>query len=119
MLVKNSADDILKHFLIFRQGIGFDISCKLSRRETFCMKLHQSLFSETNKTIIINLSSAELPQRVVKVKMLLGSYGNIISFLLTLVCYCLEPPQKCNHRGKCFLEQASVSGLDLHFFINT
>ena len=58
-------------FLIFSQKTGFDISCKLSR---------QSLFpGEKKKEInIINLLSAELAQRVVKVK---GIGLNIILFL--------------------------------------
>ena len=40
--VNNSADNILKYF---SWKIDFDISCKLSPKETTCMKL-QSLFSE-------------------------------------------------------------------------
>ena len=52
-----STDDILKHFLIFSQKIGFNISCKL---ETACMK-YQFLFSRENiKKLSSSLSSAEL-----------------------------------------------------------
>ena len=50
------------------QKIGFDISCKLSPKETICMK-YQSLFSEKEeeKYQYINLPSAEFAQRMVKV----------------------------------------------------
>ena len=80
--VKFSADGILKYFSYFSQKTGFDISCKLSPffqktgydilcklspKETICMKC-QILFSGKNKKNIINLSSAENAQRVVKVK---------------------------------------------------
>ena len=53
-------------FLFFLKKIGFDISCKLSPKETICMTC-QSLFSGKDKKNIINLSSAESAQRVVKV----------------------------------------------------
>ena len=46
---------------------GFDISCKLSVMETICMK-SQILFSGENKQNIVNLSSAELAQRLIKIK---------------------------------------------------
>ena len=60
-----------RHFKIF-QTTGFDIPCKLSPSETICMKF-ENLFSEIkkkkkNKKNIINLSSAEFAQIVVKVK---------------------------------------------------
>ena len=61
-------DDILKCITYFFQKTGFDISCKLSSMETSCMKC-QILFSEKNKKNITNLSSADLAQRVVKVKL--------------------------------------------------
>ena len=61
-----SADDLLKYFSYFSQKTGFDISCKLSLIETICMK-YQILFYGENKKNIINLSSAELAQRVIKV----------------------------------------------------
>ena len=64
--VKFSADDILKYFFYFSQKTGYDISCKLSPKETICMKC-QILFFGKNKKKIINLSSAENVQRVVKV----------------------------------------------------
>ena len=54
-------------FSYFFQKTEFDISCKLSPLETICMKC-QILFSGKNKKNIINLSSAELAQGVVKVK---------------------------------------------------
>ena len=61
-----SADDMLKFFSYFFQKTGFDISCKLSPMETICMK-SQFLFSVKNKENI-NLLSAELAQRVEKLK---------------------------------------------------
>ena len=57
----------LKYISYFSQKTGFDISCKLSPKETICMKC-QILFSGKNKKNI-NLSSAENSQRVVKVNM--------------------------------------------------
>ena len=57
---------MLKYFSYFSQKTGFDISCKLSPIKTICMKC-QILFSGKNKKNI-NLSSAELAKRVVKVK---------------------------------------------------
>ena len=51
----------------YSQKKCFDISCKLSPEETICLKC-QSLFSGEIKKNIVNLSSAELAQRVVKVK---------------------------------------------------
>ena len=55
-----------KIFSYFSQKTGFGISCKVSPLETLCM-ICQIMFSEKNKKNI-NLSSAELAQRVVKVK---------------------------------------------------
>ena len=66
---KNPADAILKQVSYFSQKIGFDISWKLS---PICMK-YQSLFSEKNETSIINLSSAEFAQIVVKVQLMVMS----------------------------------------------
>ena len=51
--LKISTDDILKCFSFFSKKTGFDISCKLP---------------PFNKKTIINLSSAQFGQRVVKVK---------------------------------------------------
>ena len=47
------------------QKIGFDFSCKLSPKETVCMKC-QSVFSGKNKKNFITLSSAEYAHGVVK-----------------------------------------------------
>ena len=55
----------MKYFPDFSQKIGFDISCKLSSKETVCIK-RQSLFSRKSKKNI-NLSSAEFAHRVIKV----------------------------------------------------
>ena len=48
--VKIYADDSLKcFFLIFSQTIGFGISCKMSPKETLCMK-YQNLFLKNTHT---------------------------------------------------------------------
>ena len=44
----NSADDKLIKFFLFSKQIGSDTSCKLSPKETICMKC-QILFSRKNK----------------------------------------------------------------------
>ena len=59
----------LNIFSYFSLKIGFDISCKLSPRETICLK-DQSLFSGENKKNVITVPSAELAQRMVKSKQL-------------------------------------------------
>ena len=53
----------------------FDISCKLSSVKKICMKC-QILFPGKNKKTVIDVSSAELVQRVVKVEL---RYTNISS----------------------------------------
>ena len=83
-LGKNSADNILKYFSYFYQKTGFDISCKLSPVETICMKC-QSLFSEKDKKNVINLSSAESAQRVVKVKMISANIFRVIMVCKTKI----------------------------------
>ena len=61
-VVKVKISAIFKYFpYFFSLKTDFDVSCK----ETICMKC-QNLFSGKNKKII-DLSSAELPQRVVKI----------------------------------------------------
>ena len=68
-LGKISADDILKYFFLFFfffEKIGFDTSCKLSPKETICMKCQNQSSWKNKKNI--NLLSAELAQRMVKVK---------------------------------------------------
>ena len=57
----------MKYFSDFSQKTGFDISCKLPPLEAICMK-SLILFSGKSKKNVISLSSAELVQRVVKVK---------------------------------------------------
>ena len=67
LCVKFSADDILKKKKkksYFFQKTGFDILGKFSPLETICMK-SQNLFSGKNKENVVNLSSAELAQRMV------------------------------------------------------
>ena len=71
--VKNSADGILTYFSKSSKKIGFDISCKLSLMETICMKC-QNWFSRKSRKNIINLLSAELAQRMVKVNMSFCNY---------------------------------------------
>ena len=51
-----SAEDVLKHFFLFSQETGFDISCKLkSPVETICMKYQILLSGKYKKNIIIRL----------------------------------------------------------------
>ena len=57
---------ILKYFSYFFQQIGFDISCKLSLKETICMNV-KAYFLGRNKKNIINLPSGEFAQRAAKV----------------------------------------------------
>ena len=52
---------MLKYFSYFSEKIGFGISCKLSPKETICMKC-LSIFSQKNKKNTTNLSSAEFAQ---------------------------------------------------------
>ena len=52
-------------FFQFSKKIGFDIICKLSSKETICMK-HQGLFPGKIKKNIMKLSSAEIAQKMVK-----------------------------------------------------
>ena len=54
-------------FSYFSQKTGFDISCKLSASQTMYMKCHNHFFSGKNNKNIMNFSSAELAQRVLKV----------------------------------------------------
>ena len=54
-------------YFFFFWKTGFDISCKLFPLETICMK-YQNLFSGKSMKNLINVSSAELAKRVVKVK---------------------------------------------------
>ena len=67
MICMHSGDNLLNIFSYFSQKIGYDISCKLSPN------LHElpSLFSGGGGGggggILVNLKSAELAQRVVKV----------------------------------------------------
>ena len=66
MLGKISSRQHFEICFFFSQKIGFDISCKLSPKETVCMEC-QSLFSGKNKKTIINLPS-EFAHRLVNVK---------------------------------------------------
>ena len=68
MLVKISADDILKYFLYVFQKIEFYFSCKLSPLQTVCMNCQIS-FSEKYKKNLINLTSAESAHSMVSISM--------------------------------------------------
>ena len=65
LLLKFSADDILKYFSFLLQKIGFNITCKL---ETVCIKC-QILISGKNKKNIVSLSTADYALKVVKVEL--------------------------------------------------
>ena len=56
-----------RHFDFFFQNIGVNISCKISTKKTVCIKC-QSLFVLEKKKNSVNISSAELSQRVVTAK---------------------------------------------------
>ena len=79
---KFSADSILKYFSYFPQKTGFDISCKLSPLETICMKC-QTCFWGKIREKIYQLPSAELAQRVVKVKM---QSAHSLIIMLKVIC---------------------------------
>ena len=69
MLGKNFSRQYLEIFFFnFSYKIEFDTSCKLSPKETICMKC-QILFSMKNKKNITSLSSAESALSVVSVKL--------------------------------------------------
>ena len=53
--------------LLFSQVTGFDISCILSQLETVCMKC-QILLAGKTKKVSSNILSADIIQRVVKVR---------------------------------------------------
>ena len=57
----------MKYFSYFSKETGFDISCKLSPLETFCMN-YQILFSGKSKKNLISLSSAEFPHSMLSCK---------------------------------------------------
>ena len=81
----NSAD-ILKYFSYFPQKIGFGISCKLSPRETICLKC-QNLFSGKSKKNII-LCVCRIAHRMVTVNVLFKcSIKDKIFSLLTVLHY--------------------------------
>ena len=62
------SDDIFEIvFLFFSQVTGFDISCTLSQLETVCMKC-QILLAGKTKKVSSNILSADIIQRVVKVR---------------------------------------------------
>ena len=68
-MVKLSADDILEYFFfffVFFQETGVGISCEFSPLETVCVRC-RDLFSVDDGGGVVDLSSAELAKRVVKV----------------------------------------------------
>ena len=65
--VKISADDTFKSlFLFFPEKKSFDISCKLSPKQTICMKC-QSLLSVKNTNNVISLLPAVFSQRIINI----------------------------------------------------
>ena len=54
-------------FFFFFQKIGFDISCKLSPKETICMEF-QSLFSWKNKKNYFKMTSAKIFTQLARCK---------------------------------------------------
>ena len=71
--VQNSADDILKYFCWFSQKIGFDVSCTLSPKEKAYFLKRQFAWKVNAyflKNIIYLCRLLNLPQRVVKVKII-------------------------------------------------
>ena len=67
--IKILADKILKYFFNFSQKIEYDISCKLSPKETICMK-YKIIFSGKNKNHTINVLSAEFAQSMLSLILL-------------------------------------------------
>ena len=89
MLSTLSADNILKYFSFFPEN-WIDNSCKLSPLETICMKCQILFFWEKlkkkkkKKKKLINLSSAKLAQRVVKI--ILMRVHNLTDTIFFLRC---------------------------------
>ena len=92
----------MKYFSYFSQKTGFDNSCNLSPTETICMKYQILLSGKKKKYIyiyiiyihiyiyIINLSSAKLAQKVVKVHMYIQRIYNT---------YMLDPLNNTDREG--------------------
>ena len=84
MLGKISRDDYFKYFSYFSQQIYFNISCKLSPWRQFAWNVKVYFLGK-----YINLSSAELDKRMVKVKLtytiLKISLYEIVTMLRTYV----------------------------------
>ena len=74
----------MKYFSYVSQKIGFEISCELSPNSMKC----QSSFSGKKKKSIINLSSAESAQRVVKVKLMRRVYDFKEKKMKEMQIYC-------------------------------
>ena len=64
MLGNISADEISTHFSYFSSNIGFDTLCKLSPKETICMKC-QILFSRKNEKMSSVFLSADFAYSMV------------------------------------------------------
>ena len=71
-------------FSNFSQKTDFDVSCQLPPGETVCVKC-QILCSGKNKKNIVNMSSAELANRVLKVKAGLSIKGSKCTCQLVLI----------------------------------
>ena len=87
MLGKNSVGDSFKYLSYFPYKIKFEVSHKLSAKETICIKC-QSLFPGKNKKHIIIFSAVEFAQRVAEVKgyCMLNSLLRVCSFFIP-VCF--------------------------------
>ena len=83
---KNSADDVLKCFLIFFQETVFDNLCKLSSIKAIYMKCHIMSSWGKNKKKVTDVSSAELAQKVVKVNVKTHTiFGGVCNPLTALI----------------------------------
>ena len=88
----NSPDNKLIIFFLFFTDtyfIGFGIPCKLSPKETTCMK-YWSLFLGKKKKNIIKLSSAEFSHKVVKVNLTLKAPRKTASENVVCLCHLLN-----------------------------
>ena len=82
-----SADDIFEMvFLFFSQVTGFDSSCTLSQLETVFMKC-QILLAGKTKKVSSNTLSADIIQRVVKVRGTLKFTSALSNFLFKMTFF--------------------------------
>ena len=100
ILWANSADDRLIIYLLFPLKIGFDTSCKLSPKETICMRC-LILFSGENKKFFKMLSAEIFTQHaehyILYLPKMFGKPILIVKFLFT----------SCFDVWTCFKEKAN------------